>query len=108
MPPSIHAHVVISTAIGYAAAGLERPAVRFLLQTADDWIRAERLDDCADLLRVAWPERLGVTGSLGLLAALHPVRAQTAAARAAFVQRFREFVEDTRPADAAALMAGVQ
>lgn len=89
-------------------AGQERLAVRIAIETTDTWMHAGSWDTCNEALRLARPESLGTTASLGLLTALDPARDQTTGTRLEFVARFRRYLEAARPGEADELMRGLE
>lgn len=88
--------------------GDERGAVRTIMDRTDYWMQANDFDVCSVLLQKADPESLGVTTSIGLLAALDPARGRTRRARDKFIARFREYLLRTHTGDAEELMRGIR
>lgn len=91
----------------HIAAKSERGAVRLAIEATNEWMHAERWDMGDALLTMADIDRLGVTGSIGMLAALDPMRARTPA-REGFIQRFADYLHKTLPDRADKLLQGVR
>ena len=87
--------------------GRDREAVQLVINTADEWMYAELWDIGNALLAAADIEQLGVTGAIGVLTALDPVRARTPA-REGFIRRLSDYIHRTQPDQVDALLRGLR
>jgi hypothetical protein len=94
--------------LDHVKQGHDRKALNRILRVTNRWMHEEDRERCHGLLMYVYPPTWGVTATLGVLAALDPVREQTREARDLLIDKLRRHLIETRPSEVDDLMRGIR